>query len=362
MIYVHVPFCRSFCIYCGFYSEIAPEGRDACMFGEYSRAVREEIAARKDEITDMPNTLYIGGGTPSVPPLSVLSGVTEALADAGHGGPYDEFTVEANPEDIVEKGSGYVAGLRGLGVNRVSVGVQSFDDGILKWMNRRHTAGTAMSAVRMIQDAGIENISIDLIFGIPGLGGDTWADTVETALSLGVRHISAYQLSVEEGSALEDMISDGRCAEASEESCRSQYMLLCDRLARAGFRHYEISNFAVRGFEAVHNSAYWRRVPYVGFGPGAHSFDGRVRSWNAASLDGYGRESEKLSSEDERIENIMLSLRTDEGIGESFLRSLCDAETVDRLVAGKSLVRTGDRLRIPEERFFVSDGIVKELI
>ena len=333
------------------------------MFGAYADRICREIADRKDGISDEVNTLYIGGGTPSVLPLSVLSRIVGALAEAGHGGPYDEFTVEVNPEDIVGRGADYVAGLKSLGVDRVSMGVQSFDDGLLRWMNRRHTAATAVEAVRLLRESGIGNISIDLIFGIPGLIDGVWADTVEKALSLGVQHISAYQLSIEEGSALERMIAGGTCAEADDETRLRQYGQLCARLASAGFRHYEVSNFAVPGFEAIHNSAYWRRVPYSGFGPGAHSFDGSRRSWNTCSTGNYCSEGENLSPEDVRIENIMLSLRTDGGIAESLLRSLCDEGTVDRLVAEKALVRTGaERLRIPEEKFFVSDEIVKELI
>ena len=305
MIYVHVPFCRSFCTYCGFYSEIcrraprsstqAPGSREDSrqvqnrLFEEYAAALRDEIAVRSTELvaarrgsafgpvppsapslsgSPAPDTLYIGGGTPSVLPLQVLEDIVGSLGPSE----YEEFTIEVNPDDIVSGGPEYVSGLRRLGVNRVSMGVQSFDDGILKWMNRRHDAAGAREAFRLLRACGFDNISIDLIFGLSQLSDDAWADTVLAALALEPEHISAYQLSIEEDSALERMVADGRYVEASDEQCRSQYDTLCRMLAEAGYVHYEISNWARPGREAVHNSAYWRRVPYVGLGPGAHSF------------------------------------------------------------------------------------------
>ena len=279
MIYVHVPFCRSFCTYCDFYSEVAAKCRknESELFDGFAQALYAEAKARGHEITDETNTLYIGGGTPSVLPLSVFKGLLDALSEAGHGGPYDEFTVEVNPEDIVEKGEAYVEGLLKLGVNRISMGVQSFDDGILKFMNRRHDADTARRAYAVLENAGVRNISIDLIFGLPQLSDEQWADTLKKALEIspsGVlpQHISSYQLSVEPGSMLARMVEKGMWSEASDELCERQYSILCETLAQAGYHHYEISNFALPGHEAVHNSAYWRHVPYVGLGPGAHSY------------------------------------------------------------------------------------------
>ena len=279
MIYVHVPFCRSFCTYCDFYSEVAAKCRqnESELFDGFAQALYAEVKARGHEITDETNTLYIGGGTPSVLPLSVFKGLLDALSEAGHGGPYDEFTVEVNPEDIVEKGEVYVEGLLKLGVNRISMGVQSFDDGILKFMNRRHDADTARRAYAVLEKAGVRNISIDLIFGLPQLSDEQWIDTLKKALEIspsGVlpQHISSYQLSVEPGSMLARMVEKGMWSEASDELCERQYRILCETLAHAGYHHYEISNFALPGHEAVHNSAYWRHVPYVGLGPGAHSY------------------------------------------------------------------------------------------
>lgn len=377
MIYIHVPFCGSFCTYCDFYSEICRSGR---AFDEYADAVIAEALDRKEELSmnmsarSAVNTLYVGGGTPSVLPLSVLQRIVEAVRPMAAGsavGSFSEFTVEVNPEDIVEKGSEYVGELIALGVNRISMGVQSFDDGILRWMNRRHDARGAVEAYRILRRCGVRNISIDLIFGLSQLTDELWKSTIEKALELSPEHVSAYQLSIEEGSILARMVADGRYTEASDEQCRRQYDILCRCLGQAGYRHYEISNFARPGFESVHNSAYWRRVSYVGLGPGAHSLNGGVRCWNTQVLphstpDGgfatYSQGSEVLSEEDIRIERIMLALRTDDGLDYKELCSLAAPSAVDSLLAVGALVRVGGGIRIPESRFFTSDEIVRELL
>jgi len=337
------------------------------------------------------NTLYIGGGTPSVLPLDVLSRivgavsqterlslvteqlslVTEPVEVTTPTELFDEFTVEVNPEDIVEKGREYVRGLLALGVNRISMGIQSFDDGILRWMNRRHSAAGAVEAFRILRRCGVRNISVDLIFGLSQLADDVWEDTIERALELAPEHISAYQLSIEEGSALAKLVADGRYVEASDEQCRHQYDVLCQTLRQAGYHHYEISNFARPGFEAVHNSAYWSRVPYIGLGPGAHSLTGDIRSWNSQELphrstDGspatYSRTSETLSPEDIRVERIMLSLRTDKGLEAAELYSLADRAVINSLLSEGALEKQGGSIRIPESRLFTSDEIIRELI
>lgn len=415
MIYLHVPFCGSFCTYCDFYSEIC---RSRQASNEYADAVIAEIRDRRKELEmnmsaqDAANTLYIGGGTPSVLPLDVLSRivgavsqteqlslVTEPVEVTTPTELFDEFTVEVNPEDIVEKGREYVRGLLALGVNRISMGIQSFNDDILRWMNRRHDAGNAVKAFHILRESGVRNISIDLIFGISQLTDETWKDTIEKALELSPEHISAYQLSIEEGSALAKMVADGRYVEASEEQCRRQYDILCRCLGRSGYHHYEISNFAKPGFEAVHNSAYWRRVPYVGLGPGAHSLTGNVRSWNSQELPHrqqdetsscnpdrisscnpdstscqtssrnpsgklatYSRNFETLSPEDIRVERIMLSLRTDKGLEAAELYSLAGRTVINSLLSEGALEKQGGSIRIPESRLFTSDEIIRELI
>ena len=358
MVYLHVPFCRSFCTYCDFYSEIACRGRDAQLFEQFTDAVCAEASRRRNEIeaTRDLNTLYIGGGTPSVLPLSFFSSFADVIGES----PFTEFTIEVNPEDIVEKGEAYVRGLLELGVNRVSMGVQSLDDGILRWMNRRHDAAHARQAFEILRRAGVENISVDLIFGLSQLSEAVLADTLREITAWRPEHVSAYQLSIEEGSTLGRMVREGRYTEAPQEQCAAQYRLLCDTLRDAGYHHYEISNWAFPGREAIHNSAYWSRHPYVGLGPGAHSFDGKVRTWNPENLSSFaGSTGESLSPVEIREEEIMLGLRTAKGIPAELL----DAEKAAEMLADGRLAQLPNgRLRIPEDCWFVSDDIISELI
>ena len=426
MIYLHVPFCRSFCTYCDFYSEIACRDRDAQQFQAYADAVCAEAQRRRGEIdaTRSLNTLYIGGGTPSVLPLSLLRQMAAQLITGGvppeppaslrcgnalPGQPaarlpeqtaFTEFTIEVNPEDIVEKGPDYVRGLLSLGVNRISMGVQSLDDGILRWMNRRHDVDRARQAFRILREAGVKNISVDLIFGLSQLSEAVFSATLDEIVRWRPEHVSAYQLSIEDGSALGEMVRTGRYTEASQEQCAAQYRLLCDTLRDAGYVHYEISNWALPGREAVHNSAYWSRHPYVGLGPGAHSFDGTVRSWNAESLppaqaataaenrshprlrkregpasEGSGRGpaqqdvfsgssplrggKEVLSEKEAKEEKVFLGLRTARGVTEDLLPK----EKAAGMLSDGRLARTAEgRLRIPEDRWFVSDDIIADLL
>ncbi len=437
MIYVHIPYCRSFCTYCDFYSEIP-----TCGFGDYVDALCGEIEFRAGEIPWEHDTLYIGGGTPSVLPLPDLRRMVEALRAAKNravgetgrrsGGvregcetgtgtgenEWEEFTVEVNPDDVTRQGAKWAREMAGLGVNRVSMGVQSLDDGVLRWMNRRHNAAQAREAYGILRDAGIENISVDLIFGLGKLPGtdpnaDVLSRTVDGILDIGgdgkpPRHISAYQLSVEPGSELARMVADGEYAPATDEDCAGQYELICARLAAAGYDHYEISNFAQPDFESRHNSAYWTHVPYIGLGPAAHSLfirDGRlIRRWNSPDLKAYIRASatgdwdsvsrgEVLTAEQIREERVMLSLRTSAGIDLNELLSVSEehdgrqtengksgtkrramvskVETMLRrgalVIAGEDRTATkngsaGPRVRIPESRFFVSDDIISDLI
>ena len=379
MVYVHIPFCRSFCTYCGFYSEVAPKCRET-QFEEFAEALVKEIETRRQDIHGVfasgdVNTLYIGGGTPSVLPPAVFEKLLTALGRSG----FDEFTVEVNPEDIVEKGPEYVEGLLAAGVNRISMGVQSFDDRLLKWMNRRHSSSQAVQAYHILESAGVDNISIDLIFGLPQLTDELWDETLEKALAISSngnlpKHISAYQLSVEEGSMLEKMISKGMCAEAPEEDCHRQYEMLCSVLRQAGYEHYEISNFAMPGYQAKHNSSYWKHVPYVGLGPGAHSFLDGKRMWNADDLSAYLkagsngdfseiRGCETLDLEQKKIEKIMLGLRTAAGVEEEFLRDSCAGTVLAEALANGNLEVVGNGMvRIPEDRFFISDNIISSII
>lgn len=391
MIYVHIPYCRSFCTYCDFYSEVAAK---CSTYGGFAQALAAEIAAREGEIRNNilspsgVNTLYIGGGTPSVLPLSVFDSILSSLESVGCTLNFDEFTVEVNPEDIVEKGHSYVEGLLKLGVNRVSMGVQSFDDATLKWMNRRHDSSRAKHAYAILEESGVKNISIDLIFGLPQLDLAGWEDNLSKAMSISPsgqlpNHISSYQLSVEEGSALASMMAKGNWAEATDEVCVQQYEALCKTLRQAGYHHYEISNFALPGYEARHNSAYWDHVPYVGLGPGAHSFGSvveplsfesvLVRRWNNPDLAAYieaGKSGdfssvqggEDLTLDQLNLERLMLGLRTSSGLPMSFMEETCSCESIRQaLDKGHLQVLENSRFRIPEDKFFISDAIITDL-
>ena len=372
MIYIHVPYCRSFCNYCGFYSEILPGGcASPAALEAWKESILDEISLRREEIagTGSCNTLYFGGGTPSVLPLTVLREITEALGQAS----YDEFTLEVNPDDIVRKGMQYLEGLRSIGVNRISMGVQSLDDGMLRWMNRRHSASDAKKAFRMLREAGFGNISIDLIFGISHLSDELWASTIDQALDLAgdgtlPEHVSAYQLSIDPESALDAMVADGRYVEADENLCRRQYDMLCSRLSDAGYVHYEISNFALPGREAKHNSAYWEHRPYVGLGRGAHSFVyPDLRKWN--NPDG-STGSERLDGEQIVLEKLMLGLRTARGLEASWMEAHIEKNLLEQMLREEILIKyilttnsvTETFIRIPESMFFVSDSVILRLV
>ncbi len=398
MVYLHIPFCKSFCTYCAFYSELF----SLELAFRYETAVKAEIRSRRREIrsTLSTPTLYLGGGTPSVLPPIVLRRIVEAVAEVT-GGTYQEFTVEVNPDDVTPD---YASFLKGLGVTRVSMGVQSFDDRILARMHRRHTAEGARRAFSGLREAGFDNISVDLIFGLGGpvtegtdgvSAGGVWAESsalesdLDALLSLPggpPEHISAYQLSLEEGSALYEQVRRGRYRECADEEAARQYGMVCDRLRAAGYEHYEISNFAFSGadrtfpspYRALHNSAYWAGAPYVGLGPAAHSYDGiSRRSWNPADLKDYvtrwtvresssrpGDNSEQLTPEQRAMERVMLALRTADGIPEVEIRRLCSDARVDALLRQTYLEksRINANLRIPERHGFISDTIIAELV
>lgn len=390
MIYIHIPFCRSFCIYCGFYSEtlasLCRKTDEAGLFRRFSSALCREIASAESIPAEI-NSLYIGGGTPSVLPPFVFSDILRTLATCGFNCGFDEFTVEVNPEDVVRRGRPYLDFLKESGVNRISMGVQSFNDRILKWMNRRHDSAAAGIAFRMLREAGFDNISIDLIFGVPSLDSGEWLETVRRALDpvgggCPPEHISAYQLSVEPDSALERLVNTGREKEVRDEICADQYEMLSSVLKDAGYRHYEISNFAFPGREALHNSSYWKGFSYAGFGPGAHSFAaGRgIRFWNSPDLKGWLEAAEKgcfetvrgqeiLTLEQQAMERIMLALRTDDGIDEDFLFRYGNPAKINGLLDSGILVRRpgGDgnsagTVCIDESHFFVSDSIIAEVV
>ena len=300
MIYIHVPFCHRKCTYCAFYSVRSSE------FGvrSYVDTLLREMEDRKGEQAHPIKTVYFGGGTPSILPVSELERIVEGLYRCFDLSHLEEMTLEANPEDLTLD---YLSALRRLGFNRLSIGVQSLDDKVLRMLNRRHTAQQAIQAVAEARSAGFENISVDFIYGIlENLEG------LENLVILeNVTHVSAYALTVEPGTALAVQVEQGRVVLPDEEAVVWQYHTLHEQLTRAGFEQYEVSNYARPGYESKHNSRYWDRTPYLGLGPAAHSFDGQHRLWN--NPDGTF-EQETLTPVDAYNELLMTSLRTVRGL------------------------------------------------
>lgn len=316
-LYIHIPFCKKRCLYCDFFSTTQLERRE-----EYVQAVLRELVQRKEEAGEPIRTIYIGGGTPSTLSLKSTTAIYQLISSF----PIAEYTFEVNPGDVTKE---YLQGLRLLGVNRLSMGVQSFQDELLQLIGRRHNAQQAIEAVKIAQEAGFDNISIDLMYALPTQSMEQWKADIETALSLGIQHVSCYGLMYEEGTALTKMLEEGQIEAIDEDTENAMYDMLCDQLQQAGFVHYEVSNFALPGYEAKHNSAYWDHTPYIGIGAGAHSYIPPVRSWNPSDLDAYisgitaqnlQRESETLTEDDLYNERMMLGLRTNRGVAKSLIR------------------------------------------
>lgn len=303
MIYIHVPFCHRKCTYCAFFSK--PVGSRQWAVGSYVDVLIEEMRQRRDEQAHPIKTVYFGGGTPSILPIDQLERIVKALSDNFDLSQVEEATLEANPEDLTLD---YLQGLKKIGlINRLSIGVQSLDDEMLRLLNRRHTAQQALEAVENAHAVGLYNISVDIIYGLPSMT----SLTSMTSLASKVSHISAYALTVEPSTALAVQVEQGRVVLPDEEEVVRQYHSLCQCFSDVGFHQYEVSNFARPGYESKHNSRYWNRTPYLGLGPGAHSFDGFRRRWNKP--DGTFEE-ETLTEADAYNELLMTSLRTTRGL------------------------------------------------
>lgn len=303
-LYVHIPFCKAKCAYCDFYSGPLRTFQAE----EYVAALQRELDVRRSEVGDL-TTVYIGGGTPSTVPPELIAPFL-ALASG-------ERTVEVNPEDVTFD---YAERLLRAGANRVSMGVQSLSDEELKAVGRRHSASQAIAAFRTLRAVGFSNISLDLIYGLPGQTTESWRRSLDGVLELKPEHLSAYLLSYEPGTLLYARLQRGQIVEVSEDDAIEMYDYLCRMAACAGFEHYEISNFALPDYRAKHNSAYWNLTPYLGLGPGAHSFDGRIRRYNDTNLKQYmANPSEFTQIEQETStechnDQIMTALRTSDGV------------------------------------------------
>ncbi len=372
MVYIHVPFCQSRCVYCDFYSTVS--GNDVRK--AYVAAACEELKQRRGELSGREvQSVYFGGGTPSLLQPEEIAALLQSVRVHYALSSDAEITLEANPDDIT---SAFVDRLAALGVNRMSLGVQSFNDDTLRFLRRRHDARQAVRAVETIVGGGISNVSIDLIYGLPGQTTEVWAENLRTAFSLPVTHLSSYALSVESGTPLAKLVEREEVELVDEEMFFSQYEMLMNECLKHGFRHYEVSNFAKAGFESRHNSGYWNGKPYVGIGPGAHSFDGgNARRMNAADLSAYTlsqgcppHEMEHLTLKEQFNEAVYTALRTAEGVSLPALRKRFPAEWCDRLLrTAVQHLQTGamedgaDRcLRISRSGLFLSDRIMSDFM
>ena len=372
-IYVHIPFCASRCSYCDFFSTV----RLAQAGKRYVEAVVAEACLRREELRgERVTTVYLGGGTPSQLPVSLLSRLITGLGEAIDMSAVEEFTVEANPDDV---SPAWCAALPALGVNRVSMGVQSFEDEILRALGRRHTARQVTDAVARLRREGIDNISIDLIYGLPGQTVASWTSTVRQALDLKPQHISAYGLTYEEGTRLWQQRERGEVIEVPEEQCLEMYRILVDELQNAGYEHYEISNFALPGYHSRHNSSYWNDTPYLGLGAAAHSYDGKTRRSNPCDLQQYidtvlsghtAFQQEEMTHWERYDERVMLGLRTARGVDVEQLRSdfgndACRhfmSEAQRHLQAGNLRVTEDGRYVLTRDGIMLSDSVMRDLM
>jgi oxygen-independent coproporphyrinogen-3 oxidase len=370
-IYLHIPFCRQACHYCNFHFSTSLQGMN-----DFVPALLKEMERRSDYLGGAAvETVYFGGGTPSLLDPAELHGVLDRLKRSFVLEPDSEITLEANPDDMTERQK--LKAWRSAGINRLSIGIQSFHDADLRWMNRAHDAAQAAESIRLAKDEGFDNISIDLIYGGPTLPDDHWKHNVAEAIRLRVPHLSCYALTVEPRTALEKLIRGHRKADVSPEDQARQLLLLMDWMDRAGYEHYEISNFALPGHRSRHNSAYWKGTPYLGLGPSAHSFDGYSREWNIsnnaryiAALAGGAlpvAEKEVLTPVQQLNEYIMISLRTMEGIdlptvSRRFGPGAADAleRRAARHIQSGLMIRT-EKLVLTKEGKLLADGIAADL-
>lgn len=369
-IYIHIPFCKSRCIYCGFYSTTLLDLRK-----KYINAVCHEMELRKNYIREPFSTIYLGGGTPSLLDEAELTKLFLYINNVYDVGRNAEITMECNPDDITPE---FTNMLSHLPINRVSMGAQTFVDSRLRLLHRRHNSDEVKHAVKLLREAGIKNISIDLMFGFPDESLSQWKEDISAALALNIEHISAYSLMYEEDTPLWKMLDTGKVKEIDEELSLTMFKELVCQLTDAGYEHYEISNFARPGYRSRHNSSYWHQVPYIGLGAAAHSFDLNSRQWNVADLKLYIEEINNgiIPMEREELDNdttfndiITTALRTSDGIDLNALETRLGKRYRNTLIsaAGKHLEQglleiRHDRLRLTAEGIFISDMVMSDLM
>lgn len=371
-IYIHIPFCKQRCRYCAFYSTTLHS-----MHGSYTAALCRELQLRKEYAgSEAIETIYFGGGTPSLLTEEHLASILKGIHHNYRIAPEPEITIECNPDDLTPA---YTAMLARQGFNRISMGVQSFSDEQLQKLGRRHTAEGARQAVSNARTAGFRNISIDLMFALPGSTSEQWAADLQSAIALHPEHLSAYNLTYEEGTPLYHALQRGDITELSEEENIAQFNMLIEAMKEAGYRHYEISNFALPGHESRHNSSYWHDIPYIGCGAGAHSYDGTSRGWNIADVAQYIKginsgttvfEVEQLTTEESYNDAMLTRLRTADGLptlwvkekfGNTLYNYMMKAARKE-IAAGNLQEKPDGNLALTPKGIFVSDAVIREFI
>lgn len=368
-IYIHIPFCRKACHYCNFHFSTSLQKAPEVLI-----SIEKEMEIRSEELKEEINTVYFGGGTPSLIESEAIASMLNQAKKYFKIAPDAEITLEANPDDInIQKAKSW----KSIGINRFSLGIQSFADENLQWMNRAHNAVQSFAAIDTIRNVGFENFSIDLIYGTPGQTKEGWIKDVETALKLNIPHLSCYALTVEEKTALHTLIQKGEKQEVNQDEQAERFNVLMELTAEVGYHHYEISNLALPGFESKHNSSYWEGLSYIGFGPSAHSYDGKKRKWNIANNIKYVEaiakqilplEEETLSQNDRLNEYTMTSIRRSKGIeknrliqlgGESRLPEI--QKMIQPYMESNKVVEDEKGWRLTNEGKFYADGIAAAL-
>lgn len=370
-IYIHIPFCRQKCYYCDFFKTVNTSQTE-----QFIAAIKKELILRKNYLGNEPvDTIYFGGGTPSVLNEKQLTSVLAAVASLFTINKHAEITIESNPDDLTAP---YLKMLQKAGINRLSIGIQSFQDKHLKKMNRRHNTIQAKAVVKQAAELGFSNISVDLIYGLPNLTQQEWETSLEEVFSLPVQHLSAYHLTYHEGTPFYTWLKKGTLQELKEEESVSQFNLLMEKAESAGFEQYEISNFAKNELYSRHNSSYWNGSRYLGIGPSAHSYNGNSRQWNVAHLDAYlkGIESdsvyfqEEILSKNEKYNDYIITrLRTKWGVSSRFIgqqfgkdKKRQFLQDIGKYVDSGKIIQQDDTFQFSREGLFVSDDIMANLV
>lgn len=368
-LYIHVPFCVKKCSYCSFYSI----ERDEILLTRFRSALLAEMERKTAGVSI--GTVYAGGGTPTILPPGFWSAFLSTLHEIADTSDVPEMTIETNPGAVLPDA---LVEFRQTGFNRLSIGIQSFNSLELKTLSRIHSPDQAIITFNQAREVGFQNIGIDLIYGIPGQTSDNWRSNLKKAIELSPEHISCYELSIEDGTPIADLINNGELSKPSEEHCREMYFLADEYLKKAGYLHYEVSNYA-RGDENIsrHNSSYWNRTPYIGLGPSAHSFDGkRTRSWNVCEIDEYlsliendrspVEETEELDSQEIALEMLMLGLRWRAGADIEEIEVITDCrineQYLDWMIRSGRVQISGSRILPTTEGMLFADGDAVNLI